>query len=349
MLIKSPKKILGVPIDNSATSYHRVVQPLYELSQRGSPWTENIQFLGEKESQPAQYEWADMLFIQCLYAPDAYKFYAEQKKKGKRIIIDFDDDCINIPEDFPEKTEIIDKDTGETYVFPAHMRSLYVQMFIQLADAVTVTNEHLKILYSPWNKNICVIPNCVSNDMRRDIPKGVNSKVRILWTGSTSHLADLEIIKKPLQIINEKYGDRVEFHFQGSLPFEQIFVGIPIVSHKAVGYGEYLNLIQAINPDICLAPLREDVFNISKSNLKFCQMTLMEAAFIATPYGPYANLDHEYDAMLARKESEWVSSISECIENENLRQKLVKNATKFVDSNHMVDKQLYRWEQLFVH
>jgi len=348
MIIKSPKKILGIPLDNNATSYHRIIQPLYELSKLGPPWENNVQFLGEKEEQLSQYEWADILFINCLYAPDAYQFYAAQKARGKLIVLDFDDDYINIPLDSPEQTEVIDKTTGEVYRFPPEMRSLYVQMFIQLADIVTVTNEHLKMLYTPWAKKIHIIPNCVSNEMKRDYPKTPNSRIRILWSGSNSHLPDLEILKNPLKKIYEKYGPQVEFHFQGGLDFENVFEGLPVIKHDSVVFGDYLNLIQEINPDICLAPLKENLFNMSKSNLKFCQMTLMESAFIATSYGPYANLDHEYEAMLAKNESDWFDCISHCIESNSLRYKLIKNATRLVEANHMIEKQLYRWQQFFV-
>lgn len=356
MIIKSVKKILGVPLDSTATSYHRIVQPLYELQQKGSPWSENIQFLGDHgdanleaaQNQMTQYQWADILFLQCLYTPSAHQFYANQKKNGKFIVLDFDDDYINIPEDSPEQTEVIDHKTGEVYRFPAEMRSVFVQMFIQLADVVTVTSEHLKILYSPWAKNIKIIPNCVSQSMKRDIPKTPNSKIRILWSGSNSHLHDLNILKKPLEIINQKYGDKIEIHFQGGLDFKSIFGDLPIITHPMVNFADYLNVIQDINPDIFLAPLREDTFNVSKSNLKYSQMTLMESAFISTPYGPYTHIDHEYDGMLAKNDNGWVESISKCIENESLRNKLVVNATKYVESNHMIENQLYRWEEIFV-
>lgn len=348
MMIKSVKKILGAPLDTIATSYHRIIQPLYELQQKGSPWLESIQFLGQQADQLSQYEWADIILIQCLYTPDAYQFYANQKKKGKFIVLDFDDDYINIPEDSPEQTEVIDSKTGEAYKFPPELRSLYVQMFIQLADLVTVTTEHLKVLYTPWAKNIKIIPNCVSQSMKRDIPKISNSKIRILWSGSNSHLNDLHLLKNPLEAIQKTFGEKIEFHFQGELDFKSIFGELPIITHPMVDYLDYLNLIQDINPDIFIAPLRENIFNVSKSNLKYSQMTLMEAAFIATPYGPYTHIDHEFDGMLAKNNSEWVESISKCIENESLRKRLVNNATKYVESNHMIENQLYRWEEIFV-
>ena len=349
MLIKTPRKVLAVPLDSHATSYHRIIQPAYELMQKGEPWASNIQFLGPKDDQPAQYAWADILFIQCLYAPDAYQFHADQKKNGKLIVLDFDDDYINIPEDSPEQTEVIDKDTGERYSFPPQMRAIFVQMFIQLADIVVVTNNHLKQLYSPWNKNIIVIPNCVSEEMRRDVPKTENDRVRILWSGSSSHLPDLHLIKEPLKNIVDKYGDKVELHFHGPLDFKAEFPDLPLITYPSVPFQDYLDVVQGINADIAIAPLRDHIFNMSKSNLKFLQMTLMETTFVGSNYGPYKDIDHGVDGMLASTDKEWVDCLSQLIENQDLRKKLVKNATKYVENNFMIDKQLHSWEKIFTY
>lgn len=344
MLIKSRKRVLGIPLDNSATSYHRIIQPLYKLAEKGHP----VQFLADQERQLEQYAWADILYIQCLYAPDAYQFYVSWKEKKKKIILDFDDDYINIPEESPEQTEIIDKN-GNVYKFPANMRSLYVQMFIQLADIVTVTTPTLKNLYKHWAKDIRVIPNCVSEEMCRDYPKKNNTKIRILWTGSRSHFPDLQLIKKPLREIVNKYENKIELHFQGPLDFKNIFSDLPIVCHEGVGFASYLDMIQEINPDIALGPLKSNFFNAAKSNLKYSQMTLMEAAFIGSKFGPYKDcIDDGVDGLLASSSDDWFKCLSKLIENEALRKKLVTNALKNIKLNYFIDKHLSKWEQLLV-
>lgn len=344
MLIHKPRKVLGVPIDDNATAYHRVIQPLYYLQQEGL----DIQFLAEPDKQAAQYDWADILYIQCLYAPDAYNFYFEQKKLGKKIIIDFDDDYINIPDDSPEQTEIVDHKTGKSYRFPTELRSLYIKMFVGLADVVVVTNETLKQLYSPFSKKIVVIPNCVSQDMRRDVPKLPNEKVRILWSGSASHKPDLvEANEKAyLQIIQDKYPDLVEFHFQGPINFDEIFPTLPKVSHPTVPFGEYLNLIQEINPDIAIAPLKNNVFNHAKSNLKYLQMTMMEAAFVGQNINPYSNIDSGHDGYLADGVSSWVKALSKLVESADHRKKIAANALSYVESAFMIEKKINKWKEI---
>jgi len=342
MLIKTPRKVLGIPIDDSATSYHRVIQPLHALREEGHP----VQFLGKPEEQLAQYEWAEVIYTQCLYTPDAFKFYHSQKQQGKYLIVDFDDDYINIPVDSPEQTEVIDKQTGERYQFSPQLRAVYVKLFIQLADLVVVTTDALKHLYAPFAKQIVVIPNCVSAEMMRDYPKEINQITKILWSGSASHLPDLELLQEPLRQINQKYKEKVEFHFQGPLSFKEIFPDLPIVEHSAVSFGEYLNVIQAINPDIALGPLKTNAFNAAKSNLKYLQMTLMEAAFVSSNFGPYTNIDHEFDGMHATNTKSWVDAISKLIDNEKLRLRVVSNALTYVKAHCMLEKKLDRWRNI---
>lgn len=340
--IYAKPKVLGVPIDNSATAYHRVVQPLHYLREQGNP----IQFLGEPLDQPQQYAWANILYIQCLYAPGAFQFYAQEKEKGKKIFVDFDDDYFNIPEDSPQQTEVIDSETGEAVKFSPELRTLYIKLFLGLADQVIVTTKTLKELYQPFTKNeILVIPNCISFDMRRDKPKVVSDKVNILFSGSASHLPDLEQLKEPLQLLHEKYGEKISIHMQGPLNYNEIF-SVPIISNPAVEYSEYLNCIQDLNPDIALLPLKNNAFNLSKSELKFCQMTLLDAACVASDVGPYSFITNGVNGMKCNSTEDWVRSISELIENSPLRNSIISNAVDHVFQNFSLEKHLEVWKDL---
>lgn len=335
-------KILGVPIDSSATAYHRVVQPLQALKSAGH----SVDFLGDPEIQAAQYAEADLHYVQCLYAPGAYQFYAQQKELGKKLIVDFDDDYFNIPPDSPEQTEIIDAQTGEIHIFSPELRILWVKLFLSLADVLVVTTPALARLYRPFAKKIVVIPNCIVPEMARDVPKSVSEKVRILWTGSASHLPDLEILRQPLTRLVESHGDRIELHFQGPLPFREIFPNLPFQDHPGVSFADYLNTIQAIDADVCLLPLKPNQFNEGKSNLKFLQMTLLEAACVASNFGPYQCITHGLEGLLSDNENEWYSNLVLLVEDAVLRSKLVKRAREFAYQLYSLDHNLPKWANL---
>lgn len=336
------KNILAVPIDNSATAYHRVIQPLHYLKEDGY----NIQFLGEKENQLAQFEWADILYIQCLYAPGAYQFYYELKKKGKKIIVDFDDDYINIPKDSPEQTEIIDSVTGEVFRFSPELRAVWVKMFVELADQVVVTTSELKNLYQSFNKEeIKIIPNCISVDMRRDLPKQVHPETRILFTGSASHLPDLELLKEPLTKIYESYKDKVSFYFQGPIDFSKIFE-FPFETFIEVPYGEYLNHIQYLDADIGLLPLKENLFNKAKSNLKYCQLTMLDIACVVSDFGPYSDINSGIDGYKCKTSEDWFNALSLLIENKNLRNQCINSALEKIYGRYLIENHLDKWRSL---
>lgn len=336
---------LAVPLDGSATAYHRIMQPFYHLFERGKP----VQFLGDSDEQPGQYAWADILYIQCLYAPGAYQFYSEQKELGKKIICDFDDDYFNIPEDSPEQTEIIDHQTGEAHQFSPELRTLWVKLFLDMVDTLVVTTPELKELYQPFTKNdVRVIPNCVAPDMARDIPKKSHDAVRLLWSGSSSHLPDLNLIKEPLKILQDELGDKIEIFFQGPLVFDDIFPNLSFTALPAVPYGQYLNTIQDIDADIALMPIKNNAFNAGKSNLKYQQMSLLEMATVASNFGPYKCIESGVNGFLAANPNEWVSHIKTLVNDAELRRTMTDNAINYIKDNHMIADNLCMWESLLL-
>lgn len=337
------KKILGIPIGNHATSYHRLVQPLYILKQNGLP----IDFLGQPEDQLHQYATSDILFAQCLYAPGAYSFYNKLVRHGKRLVLDYDDNYFYIPENSPERSVVMNRRTGKVSELSQATRQYWVKAFLRLAHTVIVPNEALKKLYEPHCTHIEVIPNLVSQDMKRDIPKKTHSEIKLLWTGSSSHLPDLEILKEPLSKILKKYPN-VKLYLQGPLDFEKIFPEIAFTKLPPVDFSEYLNLIQSIDADIALLPLLPNEFNVCKSNLKYLQMTLMEAACVASNVGPYSTLNHRNNAMLATTSEDWYSMLEELVINETLRASILKNAKNDVEQFYMIENNVKRWENVLV-
>ena len=139
----------------------------------------------------------------------------------------------------------------------------------------------------------------------------------------------------------------MEFHFQGPIDFEAEFPELPLITYPAVPFADYLDVIQGINADIAIAPLRPHLFNMSKSNLKFLQMTLMEAAFVGSNFGPYATLDHGSEALLAKSNDDWVKHLMSLVNKEDQRKKLVANALKYVNMHYMIEKNLHCWINIF--
>jgi len=333
-----PEKILAVPLDDTATSYHRVIQPLSYLKNKG--W--NIEFPKEKSQQLEQFKNADIIYLNCLYAPSAYHFYRELVRKGKKLILDLDDDYFNIPIDSPEQTVVIKRD-GSQEILTSSQRIYWMKAFLRLATAVSVTNQQLADFYAPYAKQIWVTPNCVSEEMCRDIPKPVSDTITILWTGSVSHMQDLGLLVKPIQNILKKY-PRVRFVCQGDLPFKEIFTECNISSFEGVKYGDYLNLLQEINPDVALMPLQKNNFNLRKSDLKFSQLTLLECASIVSNYGPYEEIPDT--AALKVEDDGWESALESLIENPSKMLGFQTEAKKYVSDHRMISNQYAAWEKV---
>jgi hypothetical protein len=62
---------------------------------------------------------------------------------------------------------------------------------IEVADLVTVSTEPLADVISRWNRNVAVLPNCVSASLL-DTPHAEGPKGLTLgWSGGMSHKLDL--------------------------------------------------------------------------------------------------------------------------------------------------------------
>ena len=75
-------------------------------------------------------------------------------------------------------------------------------------------------------------------------------------------------------------------------------------------------------------------------------MTLMEAAFVGQSMNPYVGIDSGHDGFLADGTNAWVKALSKLIESAELRKKVVNNATKYVESHFMIEKQISKWRDL---
>lgn len=144
-------------------------------------------------------------------------------------------------------------------------------------DAMIVSTTRLKEEYSPYCKNISVIPNHLPKFVWGDVfpaheYKKDKEKVKILWGGSQNHFSMKEVTKgvvggdfgNELQNFIRKTTDVYEWNFIGALPEELNDVKQKVKFHPWENIFEYPKKLKSIEPDICIAPLVINDFNSCK-------------------------------------------------------------------------------------
>lgn len=273
------------------------------------------------------------------YQPSPFVFALLEmvkRKYGTKYILDEDDDVYNIPADDISRRNLSDKDIR------------YMQRMVELADFVVVTTEQLKTSYqqASTHAKVFVIPNYISDAYQNDKPKDGNI-VNIGYFGGAGHYYDLHETQL-LPALEKLMHTYKNVHFTT--------VGIPLDAylpkartHHIEGSNVHVwldNTYKSLNFDICLAPLRRNLFNEAKSNIKWQEATRMGAAVVASNIGPYRDVEPSAISLVNNTSEDWYDKLEALISPEK-RQKQVLNAQYEVEAKWKLEDNWTKYKQLF--
>ena len=73
----------------------------------------------------------------------------------------------------------------------------------------------------------------------------------------------------------------------------------------------------------------DSIFNHSKSICKGLEYTLARLPIVASNYAPYSDaFRHKESALLCKNDEEWYESITQLLENSDMREEMIRNARK---------------------
>lgn len=275
---------------------------------------------------------------ELLTAKDVVNHYAETTGKWRKtnLVIDVDDDMFHInPLNYAYK-----------FHYPGSPKNEAVKYLISKADHVIVSTEPLAEVIREVNPKVTVIPNTIDPKIWEvPIKKNKGKKVRIGWISSANHEQDIPAFKEAMGEVLIKY-PQAEFLVVG---YDSEMLDFP---HKVVlgtsGYEEYPAFLASLGLDISIAPLIDDKFNHSKSNIKWMESAMCEIPMVASNITPYSDsIEHYKTGYLAKNKAEWVKYLSWLIENPEKRKETAKNAKKAVLAKYHVDKHLHKYTELF--
>lgn len=254
--------------------------------------------------------------------PHAFKLREFTRKRGIPFVFDLDDLLFSLPRLHPDRQK-------------SNFVEALLPMFRLLleSDVVTVCNDQLKQLVEKLNPNTYVLPNYIDDTVWeiREYSRN-DGVVQILYFGTQSHDSDLAEIQPAILQVLRVLGDRVRFKVVGFAPsnslrplslednvtFDQIF------EHDYVKFVYKANKIHA---HIGIAPLSNNLFNQSKSALKFLEYTCMGLAGVYSNIRPYSNEVYPgRNGFLASSIQEWIDSMLALARDEDLRLSIVRAA-----------------------
>lgn len=217
--------------------------------------------------------------------------YARNRKKyGYRIVVDYDDVLFDI--DGKNPVPSYNRLKVDAFEIGRNMEEI-----LSIVDEVTVSTPFLSFLFSKrFGASATIIENAVPRfafgHNERLVKESIEKPV-VLYAGTMTHFSETDAgdFAGPwIPWIRESVEKgKIEFHVFGKC---EILGDTNVVTHPYTNALQFPSTIAAIRPDIYIAPLADNDFNRSKSNLKMLEAAAIGAAFIGSSfhYSPYIEI-----------------------------------------------------------
>ncbi len=285
---QSMPRFINYLADYSGCGHWRLIWPenVINMTQRGISQSTTAMV-----ADPRWYQGVKAVTLQRQASKSQVDFVKHLKKiqqeNGMKIIYEVDD--VVFREEIPDYNKF--KFAFDT----AEVRANCIEI-MDLCDEITLTCDFMRKLFQSklTNQNVTVIPNFVPYNWmgylfdQKTVQRNFESnkrKPRVLYTGSGAHydVGNKNGGKDDFSHVNDlvrKTVDKYQWIFVGAYPppLEDLVKNGKIEFYGWKSLLEYPNFIVGLNAQLMVAPLTENNFNNSKSDIKF-----VEAATLGIP------------------------------------------------------------------
>jgi hypothetical protein len=258
-----------------------------------------------------------------------------------RLIYEIDDICFaeDIPDYNKYKTAFTDPKIRES-----------AQEMMAMCDEITVTCPFMRDYYrdKTGNKNVTVVPNFMPKfwlGNRSDLSRTMMSlernkrKPRILYAGSGAHFDVENRIKQKddffhVNQVIAKTVDKYQWVFLGAYPLslKPLVDAGKIEFHPWVRLYDYGNKLFDLNVNMIVAPLEDNTFNRSKSDLKF-----IEACALGLPIACQDLCTYENAPIKFKTGDEMIAQIENTLHDNKRYRAFCKKASNYANTRWLED------------
>lgn len=192
-------------------------------------------------------------------------------------------------------------------------------VLMKLAEHVIVCTKYLEEEALKYNDNVTDISSTFDTNIFAPVPSyKANSKITLGWTGSHSTIPFLHLLDDVLREVASKRD--IKLVVISDISFELDNVEIENIRWTAENEINDLHRMH-----IGLYPTPKEEWVLGKSGLKALTYQACAIPCVATAFGSnIENIEHQVNGMLADSHHEWVDSIIQLIDSENLRERIGK-------------------------
>lgn len=262
------------------------------------------------------------------------------RSTGTPLIVELDDDLLAL---------------GEDREYGPHVEA--IAALVDEAAVVTVSTPALAATLADRAKKVAVLRNALDerlwfgplpSDVDRLAADGDAAAVRVLYMGTRTHGRDLALLKPVLSRLREEAGIDVRLEVIGG---EAAGAGQDWYERLAVppGCSVYPRFVQWLRSnadrwDIAVAPLLDDPFNRSKSDLKFLEYTGLGLPAVLSDVEAYGEVRDGVDGLKVANDSEaWSEAVLSLAIDPERRRRLAHAAFEHVRANRCLEVEAGRY------
>ena len=325
------------------------------LPMKYNNWTGDYLKLGEerdKREKAKEMIASDIIVAHRLDDVGKINFIDKMQLDGKKLVVDNDD------------TTLIDE-MGSLKKFMVYQG--LVHSSIKKADLVTCSTEFLKKEYENYTDSpVVVLPNCVEPSAYPNSKHKQHKKVRIGFIGSVMYKEDRGAIQDLIVELSKREDVTVvcfglippmlrknnKDFYEGMKEDCDFWDTIDCEWTPFTPIEKYIDTINDLDIDIAVMARKDNYFNRCKSNIKYLEMSMLKIPCICQSFkdnqSPYDNdIIDGWNGYLAEDEDEFRNRIEELIRFPNVRNRIRRNAFKYVKENYDIKNKAHLWKEAY--
>lgn len=255
------------------------------------------------------------------------------QEAGAAVVWDNDDDMGAMP-----RSAVRYRDFGG---MAWQRRLAQMQRVFAFTDLATSPSAVLARRLGEWGAPAtAVIENHVA-DLCFEISRRPRQGTTIGWIAGGEHMLDVHVIPI-VDVLQRLLDERPDVHVKSV----GIRLGVRSERYEHIELVQWWELSQTASEfDIAIAPIADNDFNRSRSNIKLKEYAAGGTPWLASPIGPYAGLGEKQGGRLVADDG-WYDALVRLIDRPRERRKLAKRATRW-GKGEALSKNLPVWEETF--
>ena len=320
-------RVLAVMPGISPSTVINVMTPLKALHNRGD--IEAVIRL-EHEVTPSEVAAADRLVLCRNQEPIYQPIYDLARDLGIPMVYDLDDHLLGVPKG------------SLSYHYVNHpARKAQYERMLRGADLVRVHSPVLRDLVRPYNPNVRLRWAAIDWSLvPPELPPLSLDPLHIVYAAQRESGEKLYRLMQPdLHALLAQHGDRVHLHFLGYNPPD-------LRGHRSVtcqpfeaDYAAFFSRFTRFGYAIGLAPMLDDAFHNSKTNIKFRDYAAAGAAGIYADVPLYNTsvVNGKTGLLVSNEPGSWLAAIERLLDISALLELIRQNARRFCEERYHMD------------